>query len=788
MFLKFLKILFLKQYAYFFFIFFSVLLSLFSYTLWLNVVTWVQNYLQEETKPILWADIVIRNDSDFELDYLQEYTQNLETAKTIEIDTTIFDSQDSPYLYEMVYFSPDYPFYWNLDFEEVNNSWEILVDRDTYDIFWDSIEIFDRDFLVKWVITEAPLNEITIYANNAKIFLPLEDFDTSLNSSNSRITYKHYLNFTGDFDQNVANQIKQLSEENDYETTLLTDRQDTIGEITDRFYLFINFFNLVIFLLTFFIVILSLESFFKKNKSNFWLLNIFWFTKRRIFFYTFVSLFLVFFVAFVTSIILNYIVLFFLQNTFSFLWVYYISITNWFLITLVLLVIGIYSPFYKIQKSSINWLLNDNSDFSNFKKLDYFIYTFLLFAWFFLINFISWIGLFFSVIYSFIIILLIVIFYLIINFVLKTFFKNIFSKVKNFYIFDAIRSTIKPWNVSFLIIFSSIISFISIFVFFVFSGSFINYLTSITQDSNDMFVLNATSQDLPVIEQYLDDDEIYEIVNLRINSINWQSLESYLWVEDVSRDFSREFFSTTNQLDVPIIRWDELSAWEVSVDAEFAWRLDLSIWDIIEFDVAWLTQTLEVVNFREAVRSWTNPFFFFQLDPSDFEDYPKSYILSYRQSEKPENLESILARETDSNLSFIDTKEIIDIVINIWNQILRVVYFALFYIFVFSIISFLVSVLFLKKFKESKIFTLNILWWDFSKLKKSLKLEYIYLISIWFLFSFVFWSLALFLIFSFNSYFGISLNYYIYWVWILLILFFILNIFVYLSLNIKQKN
>lgn len=787
MFFKFVKILFLKEKKYFFFVFFAVLLSLFSYLLWNNIVSWVKNYLQEETKPILWADIVISHDSDFDINFLNEYLEYFDRAKTIEIDSTIFDNQ-KPILYEFVYYSDNYPFYGNLEYEEINNTWSILIDSNTYDIFWESIKIFENDLLVKWIIKNSPLTEISIYSNNNKIFIPLEKFNSDLNKNNSRIDYKYYLNFKWEYSLNIANKIKELSKNNDYRVTLITDRQNSIWDITDRFYLFINFFNLIIFLLTFFIVILSLESFFKKSKTSFWLLNIFWLTKTKIFWFLFLSLFVIFLLSFWVSILFNYIVIYFLNNSFSFIVFDYSSFIKWTYVTIILLLVGIFSPFYKILKSNISWLINDDSDFSNFWYIDYIIYLFLFFLWFFLINFVSWIDFLFSIIYSFIIVFFVLFFYVFITFILKVLYRSFFSKLKNFYIFDSIRSTIKPWNVSFLIIFSSIISFISIFIFFVFSGSFLNYLNNITSDSNDMFVLNVWKSDLPVVKEYLNDDEIYEIINLRINSINNKDLKNYLWVDDVSREFSREFFSTTNNLDVEIIQGSELSKWYVSVDKEFWDRLDLNIWDTIEFDVAWLTKKLEVINFREAVRSWTNPFFFFQLNKDDFENYPKNYILSYKQSEKQDNLAQILSSKTNSSLSFIDTKEIIDIVISVANQILKVVYFGLFYVFLFSLISFLVSIFFLKKFKESKIYSLNILWWKFSSLIIWLKFEYFYLISIGLLFSIIVWSISLLIIFQFIDYFGISLYYYLFWILLLLSLFSVLSLLIYFVLNVKKDS
>ncbi|MDP3380199.1 MAG: hypothetical protein Q8S84_01245 [bacterium] len=65
--------------------------------------------------------------------------------------------------------------------------------------------------------------------------------------------------------------------------------------------------------------------------------------------------------------------------------------------------------------------------------------------------------------------IIVVIFYIFIKYLLQFNYSIISKKISSFYLFDAIRSTIKPGNVSFLIVFSSIISFLSIFIFFVFS-------------------------------------------------------------------------------------------------------------------------------------------------------------------------------------------------------------------------------------------------------------------------------------------------------------------------------
>jgi predicted lysophospholipase L1 biosynthesis ABC-type transport system permease subunit len=209
----------------------------------------------------------------------------------------------------------------------------------------------------------------------------------------------------------------------------------------------------------------------------------------------------------------------------------------------------------------------------------------------------------------------------------------------------------------------------------------------------------------------------------------------------------------------------------------------LKIWDQILFSIAWLEKTLKVVNFREAVRNWTDPFFYFMLYKWDFEKYPKNYIISYKSSEKIDNLESTLSKEVWPHLTFITAREIIQMVIEIASKILVVVYFCLFYIFIFSFISFLVSIMFLRTFKDYKLSLLNILWWSKKALIKALNIEYIYLIFVWFLISIVFWSIILFVIFYFIKFFTFNVLIYSYWIWLIFIIF----LFMSLSLVVGRK-
>lgn len=771
---------------YFVFVFLAVFLSLFSYILGNNIVLSVKDYLQDQIKPLVGWDIVLSNRSDLDEKKLREkYEKTFHIAKTIEMNSTIFDDAKNPSLVEIVYHSPNYPFYNQFEYEIINEKGKIIVNQNTFEKYGKVLEILWKNYEVKWIIKKSPLWNISIYASQNTLYLPIDEFDTKLNATNSRLEYQYYLLFEWKYDENYKEILKNDPILKDVRVRTLTDRNESIWDITDRFYVFINFFNLVVFVLTFFIVILSLETFFKKVKPTLGLLNIFWLKKSQIFYYNFWVLLWVFFLSFILAYLLNIWVMQWLAFEYNFFESKLESLYKWFFITLILLFVGVFSPVYKVWKSDISSLLKDEGNFSNFSFKDYCIYLGLIFSGFLWVNLISGIAFWESILYSLGFITLIVVFYILIEKILHINFWVFFRQAKNFYLFDAIRSTIKPGNVSFLIIFASIISFLSIFIFYVFSGSFLNYLQNITKTSNDTFVLNVQQNDLDTIQKYFSENEIYEIVTLKIKQINGQSLEQYLKTDTVSRQFSREFSSTTKVLDNKILSGEKLSSLWVSVDSEFASELWLKLSDEITFSVAGLEIKLKVVNLRESVRNGTNPFFYFQLEKSDFEKYPKNYILSYKESQKPEWFEKTLSQEIWNHLTFIKTKEIIEIVIGIANQILLVVYLCLGYIFVFSFLSFLVSLSFLATFKKAKFNLLHILWGNKKKLLQALFLEFSYLLFIGLLFSFVFGSALLYLAFLLIKYF--SLDMWSFWIGSLIILGLFLVMVLYVKIFQKRS-
>jgi hypothetical protein len=108
------------------------------------------------------------------------------------------------------------------------------------------------------------------------------------------------------------------------------------------------------------------------------------------------------------------------------------------------------------------------------------------------------------------------------------------QRFKNFYIKDAIRDTIRPGNISYLIVFSTLISFTGFIIFSSLALSFLNFLNITKTTGNDSFVVNVLSSDIPQIEKYFENDTIFEIIPSRIQNINGKTLDEHFKRERAS--------------------------------------------------------------------------------------------------------------------------------------------------------------------------------------------------------------------------------------------------------------
>jgi predicted lysophospholipase L1 biosynthesis ABC-type transport system permease subunit len=223
----------------------------------------------------------------------------------------------------------------------------------------------------------------------------------------------------------------------------------------------------------------------------------------------------------------------------------------------------------------------------------------------------------------------------------------------------------------------------------------------------------------------------------------------------------------------------------VSIDKEFAADLWITIWDQILFNSAWLEINLIVVNIRKAVRSGASPFFYFSVFSADFEKYPKRYFISYKSQDKAENIQFEYSQAVWGDVTFINAKEIIAIVLDVTNKVLLIIYFCLAYVTIFSFLTFLVSISFLKSFKNAKLSLMHILWGQKKKLSKSVIFEYIYLMFFGLSISVALWSLWLYLLGYYIEYFTIDIISFIQWLWLVIWLLCIMSLYLFVS---QKKN
>jgi len=743
---------------YFLFIFISLFLSLFSYIFADSLVVSVRNFIGENTKPFVWGDIVVTSNFSLDDEYIQKTYQNdFHIAHTVSTHTALEDpfQPEKPQLVELVYYK-NYPLYNHVVFDQEDPN-GIFVSEEIQNIYGKSMTLFWENLSITGLVATPAIGDISLYDQEKTIYIPLEYFPQHLTTDNSRLSLTYYFVAKNGYTPDMEEQFRNDEYFKQARIQTLDGRSGLLANTIDRLTIFLHVFHFIIFSLTFFIVVLSLETFFTRLRGIFWLLHILWLTKKRIFLLSSSIVALLCSLAYLCAGWASFLGLSWVSEYYDMLHFHALSMQNGGLITLVLFATGFWAPMYKILQTGASELVKADQHFSHFSAKDYAIYAGLLWIGFLCIEYISGIGFFMSLaLSSSFLVFLVGIYWIvskILSFVVRVYAQSRHAK-RNFYIFDSIRSTVKPGNVSFFVIFSTLVSFLSLFIFFVFSGSFIAYLENIIQNENDTFVRNLTSTDIPKAKKYFSDEEIYEIVMMRIDAVNGHPLKDWVGQYPVPQNFSREFFSTTKLLDNKILSGNTLKSGWVSVDRDFARELGVKIGDEILFNVAGLQIALKVVNMREAVRNGTNPFFFFQVYAPDFENYPKNALVVYDSKQKDPNLEAILVQELWGHVSFIKIGAVLETLIEISSKILFVVYVYLAYIAVFAFLWCGVCLWFLANFKIFKLKLVHTLWGIPSSLLKAINIEFFSLIFLAKILAIVSGTLILTLLFSFIPFFS----------------------------------
>jgi putative ABC transport system permease protein len=257
-----------------------------------------------------------------------------------------------------------------------------------------------------------------------------------------------------------------------------------------------------------------------------------------------------------------------------------------------------------------------------------------------------------------------------------------------FLLYDGMRTHVRPLAPSVPVTLSLVLITSFFIIFLLFSLSFRAKLSVPVDQTANIYAINILEQDRAKIETYLSGSgEMYSILRARISKINGKTLAEHLGTPKPSGEFTREFNITTSPLTNPIIRgkWN-ITKDEVSVDADFAYRLGVDVWDRVDFLLSGRSISLTIANVRESKREGFAPFFYFSFDPDAFRTAPKTYFVSAYAADTEIWKRWILANSWP-HVTFVDIENILTIVRTISEKVVSVISLFLAFISLFALLA-----------------------------------------------------------------------------------------------------
>jgi len=774
-----------------------------------NLVNNIQILIWNEAKPILGWDIKIESNKildDNQLSYIDNLVNEdkIIVSKKVQTYTTIVDKYDNPSLVSLIFVDDKFPLYWEFTTNEnSDNSW-IVISHNVADLFvvdW-KIEVYWKKYDVWGIIDKFPDSWLNFYDDGKKIVLDLWEFDIlKLDELWARIDREYLIKVINP--EEFDNILSELKESKIFEWIRIRDYKRWWDRFADTFWeldKFIKYILIVSFILTILIIFLSVESFYIWNKRQFSILKILGMDNNRLILFNLLLFIIIFIICLFVSVLLSEFIFYFvrqfeLSSTFH---IDNLSIIKTGILWIVILWVSITLPLLKFfSNNPLAWL--KENFLQVYSKKEVLLETILVIIWnIFIYNLLIW-DFIWSIYFTFILFFWVLLLWIFLNFLLTICYKKAKNVKKiNFSIFDSIRNTVKPWNLSLLIIFGFIISFASLFFISTISLNFLEKLNIDLNNENNIYVINLTDKDIKKIDKKYR-KQAYSTILWRILTINNVDIREHIaWWQPENLEerrgwwwrFTREFNITDNSLeDIKILKWNKIKKWEVSVDDDFSKSLKVNIWDKIEFFIYGIKKTLIVANIRESQAGSINPFFYFQVHPDDFKSFPKTYFLSaFPPLDNIKNFKNDFLSKTGNYISFIEIDKVVKEIKSISGKILIIIQILFTYIFIFCTISLIISIIFLIPFKEKKSKLYNILWANNKFIKINNLFEYYYLQSIAFVFSII--------ISSSLSYYILSLSDFIEYSWssyllslLILIIIFVLLLFVikFLMKNVNKK-
>lgn len=787
MYKKLFKNLVLKNLKIFLLIFLSISISLFAFLFINSISKFFLSNISDDTRVTLAWDFVIniwnKPESLFEDFYKSlPYKKDIEVAKEYSLKWSIkVDEIISANIY---FISNNYPLYSDFISTKTNLKSKLLTSSDFYSKYKNkNIDIYWNKYLV-WSIYEKLPQNITNFLWDDILFFPISEINNLItNDKNSLIEKKYFLKLNNkllfeEIDEYIKNHSISKSARINNSFSWWNRFWDIITNLKN----YINYVVLFSLIITSSIIFIWISSFFRKERKNISILRILGLTNKNLIYFCLLIFLGVLIIWYSFSLILTYISIN-IANNFIEEWILIISnisILKGLLLWLILVFWSIFLPLFRFIKSEINSWFKENF-FTKFNISDIFTFFILSFTLFFIISFL----LSYNILNIIISYFWIIIFWWIVYSLLKIIQKTIYNfsyrfKKSNFLIFDSIRSTIKPWNFSFLLNFNFFIIFsLSLFITIIFSSFYDRLKININEDNN-FFVINLTQNSFDELEEKYKKDS-YSILKWRINSINWVKIDKYLWKKP-SRRFTREYNITDNYLkDIKLVSWKQITKWWVSVDYNFSKDLRLELWDKLILNVYWIEKELIVQNIRESKEYSINPFFYFQVEKEEFIKFPKTYFLSSYINDSDKTIfKKYIFDISKWSASFIDVDNILIELKEFSKNVLFIIIFLFAYIMIFSLLFILIVILFFNDLQKSKSKLYEFLWANKKQNNFRVIFEYVYLATINFVLTVIIISIFSYYFFVNNFFINLDISLYLFSLFItfLIYLFFIFLVYI----------
>lgn len=658
-----------------------------------QVIFNIKIQINEQTKPLVWADIVIQSNQPFSgkiINIVKEFWNNPLTRilSYTEYYTTL-ENTSTPKLIQVQWIEKGFPLYGKLEIrpllseltsQDIGTFTWAFVDQQTYELLnsW-FIVLGNESFKIWGIIISQPTTTINLFNEGRVVLIPYNKATSiNLTSLGSRVEYQFQIKTSPDQLPLIESIIKNKFWEQ-YQVTNASDRIQQLEGLTWQLDQYISIIIVITIVLSLVIMTTAIMTMTLNIKQSIAIMRILGLTKKAttlLCITTYATMFVLgaMFWIMIAKLIFNTLTFFPLTENF---------IRSW---NVVLTVMGVSTLSFIITcRNSLRLLitteplillkseeLNPDKDQITTSTL------YIIGVW--CIVFLLTQNLFFSVWvtigWSVLIFLISKALTLGFSYLKK---RSINYRKKRFWRFDAIRQTTLPWNQTTLLVGGLTASLLSFGIIVSISISFLDRLQISSTNQPNLFVLNVRTQDIETIKKSDSNARLYDSILARIQSINKIPLSTYLETLELQWgrqwEFTREFNITTTILDnSPITQWISLEKNTISLDEDFARRLKVARGNTITLSIQWRIFDLTIINLRKSIRSGSEPFFFMQLESNQFASAPKSWFWITRQPESELNqFKKNALKNIGPHLSFIDIGAIINLVTDVSSKIIAVV-------------------------------------------------------------------------------------------------------------------